>query len=397
MASQKPQDDPKGWVHAAIDGTLRSLLVTFKELLQQGDEGLSALADILCNNTRWPIKEEDHDASQWINQFCGRNLRWESIGLLWAGIARISDDVDSLRSRHVESLADQVSPETTRACLGYCIELARTFTEGNDVLLDLCRRKSVLDSLVDGDARISSYVSHSLAVTMLTYLGLHALENGPSYRPTLCSEYRRRLVTQIFATDKFGVSFAGRPPLLTGNFCSTPMPLDISDEDLGSDDATLMRAFNSLDNHGWNTAGEIYPTTIIRARHMIAVIRDELIDIALCNRKPLDPSQLQNIKARQMTAMSSLPEWVKYSPDDLTNPGVDAQTLYLRITLRLDHLKNLFFAERLLLRHGQLDTGDLVLTSFDLVRLTIELWNRQSSVANPVILREFEWQLLEIR
>jgi hypothetical protein len=73
------------------------------------------------------------------------------------------------------------------------------------------------------------------------------------------------------------------------------MPLDISDEDLGSDDATLMRAFNSLDDHGWNTVGEIYPTTMIRARHMIAVIRDELIDIALCSRRPVDTYQLQSV------------------------------------------------------------------------------------------------------
>ncbi|RTE83237.1 hypothetical protein BHE90_002248 [Fusarium euwallaceae] len=392
----KPPNDAKGWVNVAIDRIMQSLQVTFKHLLHQGDEGFGVLAEILCDNTRRPIKEGNHDAEQWIDQFCDQSLRWESIGLLWAGIARISDDVDSLRSHHhVESLAHQVSPETARACLGYCIELARTFTEGNDVLLDLCRRKSVLDSIVDGDARISSYVSHSLAVTMLTYLGLHALENCLSYRPTLCSEYRRRLVTQIFTTDKFGVSFAGRPPLLTGNFYSTPMPLDISDEDLCSDHATLMRAFNSLDHHGWNTAGEIYPTTIIRVRHMIAIIRDELIHVALDNRRPVDPSQLQDIKTRQIESMSTIPEWVKYNPDNLTDPDVDAQTLYFRITLHLDYLKNLFFVERLLHRHGQFDKKDLVLTSFGLVKLTVELWNRQSSFDNPVVIREFEWQLLE--
>ncbi|KAH7254750.1 hypothetical protein MRS44_016586 [Fusarium solani] len=394
-ASQSPSSDLKGWINVAIYRIMQSIQVTFKDLLQRGDGGLSALAEILCNNTRRPIKEGCHDAEQWISQFCDKNLRWESIGLLWAGIARISDDVDSLRSHHVGSLAHQVSPETARACLGYCIELSRTFTEGNEVLLDLCRRKSVLDSIIDGDARISSYVSQSLAVTMLTYLGLHALENGPSYRPTLCSEYRRRLVAQIFTTDKFGVSFAGRPPSLTGTFCSTPMPLDISDEDLGSDDATLMRAFNSLDDHGWNTVGEIYPTTMIRARHMIAVIRDELIDIALCSRRPVDTYQLQDIKTRQMKSMSTLPEWVKYNSDDLTDPDVDAKTLYFRTTLQLDYLKNIFFVERLLHRHGQSDKRDLVLASFDLVKLTVELWNRQSSLDSPVILREFEWQLLE--
>lgn len=152
-ASQRPSSDLKGWINVAIYRIVQSIQVTFKDLLQRGDEGLSALAEILCNNTRRPIKEECHDAEQWISQFCDKNLRWESIGLLWAGIARISDDVDSLRSNHVESLAHQASSETVRACLGYCIELSRTFTEGNEVLLDLCRRKSVLDSIVDGDAR----------------------------------------------------------------------------------------------------------------------------------------------------------------------------------------------------------------------------------------------------
>ncbi|KAI8712607.1 Fungal-trans domain-containing protein [Fusarium sp. LHS14.1] len=153
MALQKSSSDLKGWVNVATDRIIQSTHVTFKGLLQQGDGGLSALAEILCNNTRRPIKEESHDAEQWISQFCDKNLRWESIGLFWAGIARISDDVDSLRSHHVESLTQQVSPETARTCLGYCIELARTFTEGNEVLLDLCRRKSILDSIIDGDAR----------------------------------------------------------------------------------------------------------------------------------------------------------------------------------------------------------------------------------------------------
>ncbi|KAJ3537571.1 hypothetical protein NM208_g6256 [Fusarium decemcellulare] len=395
MTFEQHPRHPKGWPHIAIEGIMQSLRAKFKERSRQGDVSLSTLAELLCNNSRRPIKEENSDASQMIDQFCGQNLRWESIGLLWAYIARVSDDVDSLRSHCVESSVDQGSLETAEACLGYCIELAREFTEGNDVLLDLCRRKSVLDSIMDGDARISSYVSHSLAVTMLTYIGLHNLENGPSYQPTISSEYRRRLVAQIFTTDKFGVSFSGRPPLLTNNFCSTPMPLDIGDEDLASDGATLMRAFNSLDDHGWNTAGEIYPTTIIRARYMIAIIRDDLINIALCNRKPVDLSQLQNTKDQLMTSMSTLPEVLRYNPDDLNDPNVDAQALYFRITIQLDHDKNFFLAERLLIRHGQLDKSDLLLTSFEMVKLTVELWNRQSSFGNTLILREFEWLLLE--
>lgn len=91
--------------------------------------------------------------------------------------------------------------------------------------------------------------------------------------------------------------------------------------------------------------------------------------------------------------MSTLPEWIKYNPEDLASPDVDAKTLYFRITLQLDYLKNIFFVERLLHRHSQSDKRDLVIASFDLVKLTVELWKRQSSLDNPVILREFEWQV----
>ncbi|EXF86013.1 hypothetical protein CFIO01_05948 [Colletotrichum fioriniae PJ7] len=244
--SQEPLHEQKGWNHTAVDRIIRSLQAAFEIWPHDGDKHFSNLAEILCRNTRRAVKDEHDDASQWISQFHGQNLRWESIGLLWASIARVSDDVGSLQRHHFKAFSESASPQTARTCLGYCIELARTFTDGNDLLLKLCRRKSVLDSIVDGDARISSYVSHSLSVTMLTYLGNHNLENGPSYEPTLCSENRRRIVAQVFTSDKFGVSFTGRPPLLTNSFCSTPMPLDISDEDIASDKTTLAHAFQSL-------------------------------------------------------------------------------------------------------------------------------------------------------
>ncbi|KAF4964214.1 hypothetical protein FSARC_7848 [Fusarium sarcochroum] len=391
-----PIDDcPKGWNHIALDGIVHSLQSILKGLSHRDDEGLSNLAEVLCNNTRKPIEDDQNNALEWINQFCGQNLRWESLGLLWAEIACISEDVYPVHRHRVGSLVEGVSPEITRACLGYCIELARTFTEGNAVLLDLCRRKSILDSIVDGDAHISSYVSHSLAITMLTHLGLHVLENGPSYQPSLSSEYQRRLAAQIFTSDKFGVSFAGRPPLLTSNFFSTPLPLDISDEDLVSDHSTLMQVCKSLDENGWNTKGEINSSTGIRARYMVNIIRDELMDLALCTREPAELSHVQSIKAREMMAVSSIAVGLRYNPNDLNDTNIDARTLYLRVQLQLDHLKNLFYAERLLLSQGQSDTSDLLLVSFELVKLTVEMWKRREFFASSVIIRNSEWLLLE--
>lgn len=75
--------------------------------------------------------------------------------------------------------------------------------------------------------------------------------------------------------------FTGRPPLLSHRYASTPLPLDIEDEVLTADEETIERAVARLDKKGWNTSNELYPATVLRARFMFALIRDELLEIAL--------------------------------------------------------------------------------------------------------------------
>lgn len=100
------------------------------------------------------------------------------------------------------------------------------------------------------------------------------------------------MFAQIFNSDKLGVAFTGRPPHINRRYCSTPLPLDIRDTDLAADEATLLKAFNSLDENGWNTDGGMYSSTLIRARCMIAYIRDELFEIALSKGVPVKVDDL---------------------------------------------------------------------------------------------------------
>lgn len=130
---------------------------------------------------------------------------------------------------------------------------------------------------------------------MLTFLGMHVQQAVRPYKPSLCSENKRRLFAQVFNSDKFTVSFTGRPPLITRRYCTTPLPLDIRDEDLTADESTLINAVNSLDERGWNTKGELYPATLVRARYMIAIILDELVEIALDNTMTVTLDQLQYV------------------------------------------------------------------------------------------------------
>jgi hypothetical protein len=134
---------------------------------------------------------------------------------------------------------------------------------------------------------------------MMTFLGLHVQQSDALYRPTLCSELRRRIFAQVFVSDKLVVSFTGRPPLLSRRFCTTPLPLDIRDEDLAAEPEVLDRAVASLDQNGWNTDGGLYSATLIRARTMIAYVRDELIEIALSQNTLVSLDHLQYVGSRR--------------------------------------------------------------------------------------------------
>lgn len=89
-----------------------------------------------------------------------------------------------------------------------------------------------------------------------------------------------RIFATIFVCDKLDATFTGRPPLIGRRFVSTPMPLDIRDEELMGDEKTISKALDSLDPQGWNTGGFIFPVTVLRARYLIALIRDEIIEVA---------------------------------------------------------------------------------------------------------------------
>jgi hypothetical protein len=135
--------------------------------------------------------------------------------------------------------------------------------------------------LISASTGISFWRLHGEVVALLTFLGLHAINDDSNYLPTASSEAKRRTFTKIFIIDKVVASFTGRPPLISRRYVTTPLPLDISDEVLLGDETTRARAVDALDEKGWGKEGHLYSTTIIRARSILAYNRDEIFEIAL--------------------------------------------------------------------------------------------------------------------
>lgn len=121
------------------------------------------------------------------------------------------------------------------------------------------------------------------AVNYMIFSNLQTSDAESPYRPTAWSENNRRVAAAVFVLDKLSVMVTGRPPLVSHRYYTAPLPLDLSDEDLIADSETLSRAISALDERGWNTSGGLYPATVARARCMMALIRDELVEVTMGN------------------------------------------------------------------------------------------------------------------
>lgn len=128
---------------------------------------------------------------------------------------------------------------------------------------------------------------------MLTFSGLH--DNRAKSSPHMSSvptEIRRRIGCQVFVVDKFLATFVGRPPLLTKRFCSIKPPLDLEESALLSDKETFQRRSQLLDQDGWNTGGRIYSSSLLRVRMMIALARDEILEVVLAQDGAYDITEV---------------------------------------------------------------------------------------------------------
>lgn len=123
---------------------------------------------------------------------------------------------------------------------------------------------------------------------LMTYLGLHAT-GGALLDKGICTQIKRRLFGKIFHGDKVVATFAGRPPMLSLRFVSTLLPLDVSDEVLLG--ITPWRD-NIVDENGWNTLGEIYSSTLLRARAYMGFIRDSILDNTLQTTDSMNREEL---------------------------------------------------------------------------------------------------------
>lgn len=87
----------------------------------------------------------------------------------------------------------------------------------------------------------------------------------------------------VYTMDKKLAMFLDRPPLVMRQYCDMEAPADVN---ISDDDTTRMRSKGvSLDALGFSTGGKSSPITFIRLRFLLAIIKEEILEMQLGTNK----------------------------------------------------------------------------------------------------------------
>lgn len=111
--------------------------------------------------------------------------------------------------------------------------------------------------------------------------GLHQEGSPTGDCPYFLYQWRRSCFASAFYVDKCIATFVGRPPLINYRYCSLTPPLDLSDDALIEGGEPLDHAIAGLDPSGWDRSGTVHRVSVVRLRFMLAIFREEALEIAL--------------------------------------------------------------------------------------------------------------------
>ncbi|KAJ1324610.1 transcriptional regulatory protein GAL4 [Microdochium nivale] len=356
----------------------------------RSEDGLRQMARMVCINTAQPV-DDDLPGMDWVAQFSGSNLRWESIGLLFTfwDLTR--------RARRTEckpSSEDAESWARIREILHNCLDLCDDYSSGNLILLNLTHRRTMLESMTSGDASLRTGKAHAHTIACLTFLGYHAEAPTDPYVPTLVSELKRVVFASIYGADMTFSSFTGRPPLMPKAYATIPLPLDLDDRHLfGAQEHLQKMASTTLDERGWSKEGTLFGATCYRARGMLKTIREEILAIALGHSdQETSVDMLLGLSQRQAAMIDEFPASLAFRPEDINKPEIPSVIVFTQLMICMESLQNDFFLDRLLLKRGYSSYAHLLLTSYKMVSNTLLLWTNFERFA--IMKTNFQWMLM---
>ncbi|KAF2720008.1 hypothetical protein K431DRAFT_250073 [Polychaeton citri CBS 116435] len=290
------------------------------------DVGLKNLSRLVSRNTQTRIRSDGSTtALGWAAKGTGDRLRWETIGILFSIAGLIAGSMSS--HDPVFRKGDANDPRSTRSrwevvqksmfLVDSCVRLSQECGDPNDMTLALLYESAFLIQRIWGETSFLAYRRMGEVCDYAVALGLHQEKRVDAQTPFWLCQTRVRLFALAYSYDKFQATHLGRPPRLSRRYCAVQLPLDMSDEEICSDEPALSAALAGLDKDGWNSSGLRHRHTWKRAWQRLLPLREDILEFASATHdESLDTGE-SNIRSRLHQVASTMPAFCLLDPGDL--------------------------------------------------------------------------------
>lgn len=288
-----------------------------------------------------------------------------------------SEAKDRLRAQIVEA---------SGICLGFCDQASSVnellgFYQYNDVML---RTQQYGDSSYQAWRRLGD-----LSATIYA-AGLHQESAQTDDCPWFLRQWRRVCFASAFYADKSLATFVGRPPLINYRYCTLTPPMDISHETLLAGGSTLTQAISDLDKAGWHVYGTAHPVTLIRLRFLLAIFREEALELALGTGDQDDVVEKSNrLVEKARNTWNTAPAYLRYDiRADAEENDIYCSSFALLHTY-LDYLYTIFLVQRTLVKRTNTGQAALFETSREVLSNIIRINAERDSLMDMT--RHYSW------
>ncbi|KAI9845099.1 MAG: hypothetical protein M1837_005103 [Sclerophora amabilis] len=318
--------------------------------------------------------------------FLGQNpyvpVKWNLIGMLFAKFAvaaLTSTSHDSiLLAQQQQELHGEGPHAFARRMLdnvGICWRLSNTLETVDEASVLLLYLYIVVHTLL-GEFGPFVWHLHGCLISAVTSVGLHRKSSESEPNHFLRTQRRGTEYAAIYALDKTLSTFTGRPPLLLRRFSNIPLPLDITHEDLMLPDAEREVVTRKLDPDGWDPDGRVCPATFSRAQMLVALAREDVLELTLTFPKNVDSTTILSLQRRILDQYGSVPFALRYH-DDIASAD-STRCLYIQKTvLYLFSLESSFLLHNTASKSQATRSLALLKVSLRLLDTIVDFWKHR--------------------
>ncbi|KAJ5383265.1 hypothetical protein N7517_001176 [Penicillium concentricum] len=326
--------------------------------------------------------------------------RWETIGLVFAllgaSLFHTPDDDPVFTHRNPWKLEKSQLRNVATAISDICCQFCNSAGITSDPFCWLTTQQIVLLSLMFGESDYRVWQKLGDLSTIVYAFDLHQSgEDIEENLPFFLVEVRKRVMVCAYAIDKELATSLGRPPRICSRYCSIPLPLDISYENMVLPRSEGEKLLQNLDANGWNNEGSLTVGVRLRVVLLTSLLRESILELSLSPSTQHIPTRVEFVSHYRLHVMliyktdskkphreliqesrqtqQDLPSFMHWSPEKAAAGAYSFPRDEGRAFAHIEFTYQEFLLRRILLKRLGINSQGLIQSSLEIITTLLDI------------------------